>query len=216
MPIRPAIEVTDDGSPTLRHPLSGESYHSTHGAVSESEHVFIGNGLDLCPLHAVRIFEMGFGSGLNAYLTLKAAMREGREVDYTAVELHPVDIGVARLMDYACDPLFVAMHEAPWNVGVEIAPGFTLRKIEGDLEELDLELTFDLVYFDAFSPTCQPELWTAEVFAGIYRRLAPGGALVTYSAKGEVKRALRQAGFEVRRLAGAPGKRHMLRALKQA
>lgn len=212
--IHPQIEITADGSPTLRHPLLGETYHSLNGAVSESEHIFLRGGFDACTANPVSILEVGFGSGLNAYLTLRAGADAGRQVHYTAVELYPVDAQTVASLDWARDALFTALHSAPWGRDCRIADHFTLHKIEGDFADTEFDTTFDLVYFDAFAPDTQPELWSGAVFGKIFASLSPGGSLVTYSAKGDVKRALRGAGFEVRRLPGAPGKRHMLRAIK--
>lgn len=213
--VTPSIETTADGSQTLRHPLTGETYHSVNGAAAESEHVFICNGFEMCGLDHVRLLEAGFGSGLNALLTLRAAERLGRTVEYTAVELYPVSVDVVNEMELAADPIFVRLHEASWGVGRQIVPYFKLRKIEADLAVLEFDITFDLVYFDAFAPDCQPEMWNEEIFAKIFAALSPGGTLVTYCAKGDVKRALRSVGFEVARLQGAPGKRHMVRAMKR-
>lgn len=215
MQIEPQIETTDDGSQTLRHPILGETYHSNRGAMGESQHVFIDNGLKFCELQTVRILEVGFGSGLNGWLTMREAEVCGRQVEYWAVERYPVEIGVARQMQYAEDKMFMRLHEAQWGELQEIEPWFRIKKIEGDLVDTKFDATFDLIYFDAFAPDSQPELWTAEVFRGMYNVLSDSGILVTYSAKGVVKRALREAGFEVSRLAGALGKFHMLRALKE-
>lgn len=211
----PEIVNTSDGSQTLRHAVTGETYHSVNGAVAESMHVFIRNGFEAHAANHVRIFEAGFGTGLNALLTLHAAREAGRSVDYTAVELYPVTPEVASAMTYASNPLFIRMHEVPWGATHEIADGFSLTKIHGDLANMHIDAIFDIVYYDAFAPDSQPELWTEDVFRRIYGLLAPGGILLTYSAKGDVKRALRAAGFEVMRLEGAPGKRHMVRAVKR-
>ena len=214
MEITPIIEQTADGSPTLRHPLSGEAYHSLNGAVTESKHVFIRAGFETCGRNHVRVLEAGFGSGLNALLTLLAAESSGKSVYYTAVELYPVSMRTVAALSYSQDRHFVRLHEAEWGVPTTITDNFTLHKIEADLAKIQFDTTFDVVYFDAFAPDCQPELWTTAIFTSIFDALATGGVLVTYSAKGEVKQALRKAGFEVSRLGGAPGKRHMLRAIK--
>lgn len=212
--IRPAIEITGDGSPTLRHPVTGDAYHSVRGAVGESEHIFIREGFSHSRPSHVRIFEAGFGSGLNAWLTARAAEREGRTVFYEAVERYPVDPQTAGQLSYADDPLFRTLHDAAWNVPVTVNERFTLKKVEAALEDYRFDATFDLIYFDAFAPDTQPGLWSRELFERLYARLAPGGTLVTYSAKGTVKENLRAAGFEVKRLPGALGKRHMVRATK--
>lgn len=210
----PGIVVTADGSHTLRHPVTGDTYHSVNGAVAEAMHVFIRNGFETCEKKHVRILEAGFGSGLNALLTLRAAEESGRSIDYTAIELYPVTSEVVSRMTYADDPLFLRLHETPWGEPHEITPGFTLTKIHDNLANTRFDTIFDIVYYDAFAPDSQPELWTENIFRHIFAALAPGGMLLTYSAKGDVKRALRAAGFDVQRLKGAPGKRHMLRAVK--
>jgi len=187
----------------------------------------------------VRVLEMGFGSGLNAWLTLTEGARTGRRVEYVGVELHPVAEEVAARLGYTDDARFMALHRAPWGVWTEPAEGFRLLKLHTDLAAADFLTTFvsppnaengaggvgsvtannlaagtiDVVYWDAFAPDTQPELWTAELFARVAALVRPGGVLVTYSAKGDVRRALAAAGFAVERLPGALGKRHMLRAV---
>ncbi len=218
--IRPEIIRTEDGSDTLRHPLIGELYHSIRGAEGESDHVFIRAGFDTLDLPTVRILEVGFGSGLNAFLTLVRAQERGIGVVYHAVELYPVDPRTAKEMAFppADHPFygdFIRMHDTPWDVPVRINDHFSLKKIHGSLIGTELGAIFDMVYFDAFSPDVQPELWSEKVFAELFRILEKNGILVTYSSKGDVKRALRAAGFEVHRLPGALGKRHMLKAIKK-
>lgn len=218
-----SIERTGDGSQTLLHPLLGDAYHSLNGAVTESLHVFIDAGLRyyVADRNAdpaapgtdtpVRILEVGFGTGLNALLSAQT----GIPVHYTGLELYPVPRETWQALDYAADPLFGRLHETLWDTPAAITPWFTLHKRQADLVGTQFETTFDVVYMDAFAPTTQPELWTPEMFAKLYAATAPGGVLVTYCAKGEVKRALRAAGYSLRRLPGAPGKRHMLRATKE-
>ena len=212
---RPAIEITEDGSATLRSPqCGGVTYHSTRGAVGESRHVFIENGFLQTGCDSVRILEAGFGTGLNAWLTYLEAARQGRTVEYTAIELYPVPEDVAAELNYTEDERFAAMHSAVWNDWAPIADFFRLQKVQSDLASADFTGVYDLVYFDAFAPADQPELWTEQIFTRIFSVMADAGILVTYSAKGDVKRALRAAGFTVERLPGALGKRHMLKARK--
>ncbi|MDR0955109.1 MAG: tRNA (5-methylaminomethyl-2-thiouridine)(34)-methyltransferase MnmD [Rikenellaceae bacterium] len=218
-PIRPEIVPTEDGSPTLRHPALGEMYHSLRGAVGESEHVFIRAGFDRIEKPHLRIFEMGFGTGLNALLTLRRAHEAGKTVEYLAVERYPVAPEVASALGYESPDnrffdAFEAMHRAPWGEAVEVDPRFRLTKVCGSLPEIEFDAIFDVIYFDAFAPDTQPELWTEAIFRRLYEHTAPGGVLVTYSAKGTVKQALRSAGYRVERLPGALGKRHMIRAVK--
>lgn len=215
MEILPSVELTDDGSQTLRHPFFGDTYHSTHGAVSESLHVFIRNGFDACPKESVRILEVGFGSGLNALLTLQQAEATGKRVEYTAIELYPVAAERLMTLGYADDAMFGAIHDAPWGIKTDVTPRFSLKKDEADLVSTTFDTIFDIIYFDAFSHDTQPEMWGVEVFGKLYSHTIEGGALVTYSSKGVVKHALREAGYEVVRLKGAPGKRHMVKAFKR-
>jgi tRNA U34 5-methylaminomethyl-2-thiouridine-forming methyltransferase MnmC len=217
MDFRPDILPTDDGSHTLRHPLLGDTYHSTRGAVGEAEHVFIRAGFDRVEAPHVRIFEMGFGSGLNALLTARRAREAGKTVDYHAVELYPVAPEVVARLNFS-DDLLHAMHDAPWDEPVRIDDDFLLTKYQKSLAEIDFApgTLFEAIYFDAFSPDTQPELWSVDVFRKLYTHTATGGVLVTYSAKGEVRRALQAAGYAVEKLEGALGKRHMLRAIRKA
>ncbi len=308
------VEITADGSPTLRSPIHGDTYHSLRGAVGEARHVFIEAGFrefigtdsalrhceterrsnpeteagllrDFDPIVAaeqcsalsarrslrenrlrprndvpgsppvegrslsdrecnvagagelkmpgnppggnigcpegagwfnkpIKILEMGLGTGLNAMLTLLEAERTGCRVDYTAVEAHPVPEGTAAKLNYTSDPRFIALHRAPWGEWTEPSEGFRLLKLHSDFENTKLFDSFDVVYWDAFAPDTQPELWTAEIFGRIFSSMNPGGVLTTYSSKGDVRRALQSAGFTVERLPGALGKRHMLRAIK--
>lgn len=199
------IIITDDGSSTLRSPIFGELYHSSRGAVGEAEHVFIRFLHD-----RDRVLEVGFGSGLNAWLAIQTGLR----LTYTTIELYPISIETATKLSYS-SPHFMELHHAPWGVKHKIDERFELLKIEGDL--LDISLTadsFDTIFFDAFAPDIVPEMWSTEIFKKLYMALSPSGQLLTYSAKGSVKQALRAARFEIERLPGALGKRHMIRAIK--
>ncbi|WNJ20189.1 tRNA (5-methylaminomethyl-2-thiouridine)(34)-methyltransferase MnmD [Pontibacter sp. G13] len=212
--------VTKDGSSTLYAPGFDEHYHSIHGAVQESLHVFIQMGLSALPDEGtVRIFEMGFGTGLNALLTY--FHRGNRQVDYVGIEAFPIIWEQAKDLSYAKDMndpdaevVFQRMHEADWEQPVALTEGFTLTKLKTELNQVQAQEPFDLIYFDAFAPNTQPELWTDEVMNLMFQMLRPGGIWVTYSAKSSVRRALIQAGLEVEKLPGPPGKREMLRASK--
>jgi tRNA U34 5-methylaminomethyl-2-thiouridine-forming methyltransferase MnmC len=183
--------------------------------VGESRHVFIERGFLATGCDPVRVLEVGFGSGLNAWLTLLEALRQARTVEYTAVELYPVPQSVAVALGYSSDPRFAAMHAAEWGYPTEICAGFTLHKLNVDVTKEPLSGGgYDVVYFDAFAPDTQPEMWTPQLFETIYGAMNSGGKLVTYSAKGTVRRAMQSAGFAVEKLPGALGKRHMLRATK--
>lgn len=217
------IQLTQDGSHTIAIPGSGITYHSTHGAVQESQHIFIQAGLlPLLYKHSIlQVFEMGFGTGLNALLTLQQAINNNRQINYTAAELYPLAPHEYNTLNY-CDvlaaaqlqPYFTAMHEAPWNKEVLINPVFKLHKIQHSIEGLSLPRKCHLIYYDAFAPGDQPELWTEKIFADMFAMLENNGILVTYSSKGAVRRALQAAGFTVTRLPGPPGKREITRAVK--
>ena len=168
----------------------------------------------------ITIFEMGFGTGLNALLTLLEAERLVQDINYFSVELFPIPVEEACKANYPErlgmeGDQFRAMHSAKWGTAAAIGNRFTLTKINSDLLAIVLPLGIDLVYFDAFDPEAQPELWGEAIFSKIFEAMNPDGVLVTYSSKGIVKEALRAAGFFVQRLAGPPGKRHMVRAIKR-
>ena len=213
---------TDDGSLTLRHAVLGELYHSDRGAVGEAEHVYLRAGLDAVVAttgrRQVAVFEVGFGTGLNAWLTARRAQESRLQIDYHAIDLYQLDDETLRGMDYTDDSRVVRRHAGLWDgIAHEWTEGVSLTKYAADLTTFDftrLAERFDLVYFDAFAPDAQPELWSEEIMGGMFTLLRPGGVLVTYSAKGTVKQALRAAGFEVTRLPGALGKRHMVRAVR--
>lgn len=210
------IEKTDDGSATLFVPELNEHYHSTKGARTESQHIFIDMGLKASEAPAPRILEIGFGTGLNAWLTLEEAERSGRNVHYTGIELYPLEWQMIEQLDYVANKeLFKLLHTAPWEEEVPITPHFTLLKTEVDANKWHTEDSFDLIYFDAFAPEKQPEMWSQELFNRLYVLLNDRGILTTYCAKGVIRRMLQAAGFIVERLPGPPGgKREILRARK--
>ncbi len=218
---KPVIIETADASHTLSVPSLGETYHSRHGAIQESLHVFIKNGFRVTEQSPLRILEVGFGTGLNALLTLTEADREQRSIHYTTVERYPLDtalisrLNYCQLLEEADESLFLRMHALRWNEEHRLTENFTLLKLHEDLTTCHLPGKYDLVYFDAFSAEVQPEMWSPEVFAGISEAMVSGGVLVTYAAKGSVRRALQQTGFRIERLPGPPGKREMIRAVKK-
>jgi len=217
------IRETLDGSQTLYLGELDEHYHSTFGAVQESQHVFIQAGFNQCPQSDIRVLEIGFGTGLNCYLTLLAGLISGKKVWYSAIEKFPIPEEVWGKLIFShhfpdSNPeWFSLIHQAQWNGEAEIHPQFILHKIESDLLDMGWEkLPFvDLVYFDAFSPEKQPELWSRSIFEMIFDRLNSEGILVTYCAKGDVRRILQSVGFVVERIPGPPGKREMIRATKR-
>ena len=216
------IVKTSDGSNTLFVPELDETYHSTHGALQESLHVFIREGLQFrAELKEVSILEVGFGTGLNALLTFIEAANTNKEIQYTSLEAFPLDWEVVERLNYmdlvqseAPAESFKKMHTCDWESYSEISSCFCLRKLKVKLQEVRFENEFDLIYFDAFAPRVQPDLWTEEIFASMYKALKPKGVLVTYCAKGTVKRALKAVGFELQSIPGPPGKREMSRAVK--
>ena len=214
------IIITEDGSTTLYIPELNEHYHSIHGAIQESTHIFIKAGIEYYGQKDIRILEAGFGTGLNAYLSLLRSEELQLPLDYHSVEKYPLPPEEVNRLHYpdqlpAADPgSFAMLHDAPWDCGEQITPLFHLHKYRTDFRSIQFQARFDIVYFDAFNPEVQPHLWTPEVFSRFAQALKPGGILVTYCVKGIVKQALREVGFTLKRLPGHPGKREMLRATK--
>lgn len=210
------IEHTEDGSVTLFVPELNEHYHSVKGARTESQHIFIDRGLKASTASQPHVLEIGFGTGLNALLTLEAAERDKKIVYYTGIELYPLAWEEVNVLGYSDSPLFKKLHTASWGEYVEISPYFTLRKIQGDANALVGGSCFDVIYFDAFAPEKQPEMWNEQLFRSLYVCMNAGGILTTYCAKGAIRRLLQAVGFHVERLSGPPGgKREILRAIKR-
>lgn len=214
-------KITNDGSSTLYASQYEQHYHSIHGAVNESMHVFIEAGLQEIQRkkNTIHILEMGFGTGLNALLAY--VHKENSEIQYTTIEAQPVSLDTAQTLNYPTQiqhlktkDFFIHLHETPWNKWVQLSPSFHIYKYHGLLEDFESSDRFDVVFFDAFAPNAQPELWTPEIFQKIFDHCNDGAILTTYSAKGDVRRALQTAGFKVTKLPGPPGKREMLRGEK--
>lgn len=214
---------TGDGSVTIHLPDWNEQYHSKHGALNEALHVFIETGFnhvlqqELLP--QLHVLEIGFGTGLNALLTLLSAGNHEQKVKYRAIEAYPVSLDEVSKLNYAellkcSSEIFNGMHEVSWGKNHQITDYFSLYKEEQFFSEISAEQEFHLIYFDAFGARVQPELWTEAIFKIMHQALMPKGVLVTYSAKGSVRRAMQAVGFTVERLPGPPGKREMLRATK--
>lgn len=218
------IRQTKDGSNTLYVPTLNEHYHSVHGALQESKHVFIKHGLEhvLQSKKDIKLLEVGFGTGLNAILTFPYALSQAAFIQYDTLEKFPLGPEVVDKLHFdkfilnpELHDTFLQMHACPWDEPVSLIPYFTLQKIHEALEEFyPPDSYYDLVYFDAFAPDKQPELWDDAMFAKLYKATRPGGMLVTYCAKGSFKRSLKAAGFEVEALPGPPGKREMTRGVK--
>ena len=208
-----SVITTDDGSKTVYSGRFGEHYHSTFGAVNESKHVFIEAGYCAIDVNPISVLEIGFGTGLNAWLTLHQAGSLRRKTSYEAIELYPVEESTINSISDDC--IFRNLHSAPWEQAVEITPEFLLRKRKADLlQTVFANNRYDLVYFDAFSPVVQPDMWAKNIFAGLHAVMNQGAVLTTYCAKGDVRRTMQSVGFITERLPGPVGKREMLRATK--
>jgi tRNA U34 5-methylaminomethyl-2-thiouridine-forming methyltransferase MnmC len=210
------ITQSADGSTTLWVPGLDEHYHSIHGALTESQHVFIEAGLKAIGTSTIRILEVGLGTALNARLTFEQAQQDGITITYDALEKFPLtkeEIEAIGLQGMGKEAPFLS---ATPGASTQLTEQFTFRLLVEDLKTFDGEQgSYDLIYFDAFAPSAQPDLWTDAVFENMYGLLKPGGALVTYCAKGAVKRSMKAAGFEVEALPGPPRKREMTRAWKR-
>lgn len=217
------IVITEDGSSSLRRKDLGEGYHSTHGAIAESEHIFINSGLRYFhqqhPKKRINILEIGFGTGLNAILSLDFAIRQNQEIYYETVEKYPLGNDIISSLNYGKiigkEEEFLRIHSVAWNKEVEISKNFSLKKIDSAAEEINYkEDFFDIIYFDAFAPAFEEKLWQETMFSKLYASLKEKGILSTYCCKGDVKRALKSSGFIIEKLPGPKGKREILRALK--
>ncbi len=211
---------TKDGSSTLYSPTFNEHYHSVFGAINESKHVFIEAGFNFLNLPSIKIFEIGFGTGLNALLTYLESAKKEITVEYTGIELYPVTQDVIQQLNYTqflsdeAKKTFDQFHEVSWNKKIEISNHFHLTKIKADFNDYLFTEKYNLIFFDAFAPEKQPALWSHQNFTKIYEAMDTHGVLTTYSSKGLVKQNLRNVGFQLERLPGPEGKRHMLRAVK--
>ena len=223
------IITTADGSTTIHLTEWNEHYHSKHGAIQEAYHVFIKNGLDyICHPELVSesppttaILEIGFGTGLNAFITLLEAERNKVDIDYVGVEAYPVSMEEVKQLNYPQQLheegkafLFEELHNLSWEDKHQISENFWLTKQQRFFSEIADQNKYNIIYFDAFGARVQPELWSEDIFKIMYNALKPNGILVTYAAKGSVRRAMLSVGFKVEKLPGPPGKREMLRAQK--
>tara|TARA_R110000868_G_scaffold291085_3_gene551428 strand:- start:6734 stop:7417 length:684 start_codon:yes stop_codon:yes gene_type:complete len=222
------IVITGDGSSTIHLPEWDEQYHSKHGAIQEAYHVFIKHGLQFfldCNMDfdkPISILEIGFGTGLNAFITMLESEKLGISTDYTGIEAYPVVMDEIHQLNYPTqlhvtngDKLFELLHLSHWDTQQQTVPYFTLNKQKKFFSEIKDTNAYNLIYFDAFGARVQPELWTESIFQKMYNALKDNGVLVTYSAKGSVRRAMQAVGFKVEKLPGPPGKREMLRATKR-
>jgi len=213
--------MTEDGSHTLFNEQFGEHYHSTFGAIQESSHIFIHGALDKFENKqpSIHILEIGFGTGLNALLTMLWADKNGQQIHYYGLEAYPISLEKARSLNYhkklqIDQDLFLSLHQVSDEL-LRISDNFTLVKEINTLENVSFsKVKYDVIYFDAFSPDVQPELWTDEIFQKLFNVIKEGGILTTYSCKGIVKRTMKSAGFQIEKLPGPPGKREFLRATR--
>ncbi len=212
---------TLDGSTTIHLTDWDESYHSKHGAIQEAYHVFIQNGLSTFNCQPVCILEIGFGTGLNAFITYLEGKKSNQKIDYYGVEAYPISPEEILQMNYVTElnatsesEVFKLMHDCEWEINKDISTLFSLTKRKQFFEQISDEDQFDLIYFDAFGYRVQPELWSTEIFRKMYKSLKSEGTLVTYAARGVVKRSMIEVGFKVEKLPGPPGKREMFRATK--
>jgi tRNA U34 5-methylaminomethyl-2-thiouridine-forming methyltransferase MnmC len=215
--------ITSDGSHTFFMPEINEYYHSHHGAIQEALHVFIKNGLHQFVDHKeITIFEVGFGTGLNALLTCLESEKSKLKINYIGLEAFPLEVDEYADLNFAtsiedknASVYFEKIHSAKWEEKTTISDNFSILKLKNTLENIVLaENSLDLIFFDAFGPRVQPEMWTIELFQKLYEALKTGGVFVTYCAKGQVKRDLKSVGFTLETLAGPPGKREMIRCGK--
>ena len=214
------IVQTADGSNTLFSERHNAHYHSLNGALQESVHIFLKNGYEYLSINPTYILEVGFGSGLNAALTASKAIDIKCNTSYTGIELYPLKDDILSKLNYNSilnkqeSEAWEKIISTKWDVEEQINEFFLLNKVHGDLTEMSLQKKYNIIYFDAFAPDDQPELWTVNIFEKLYRATSNNGVLVTYCSKGIVKQALRAVGHKVERLAGPPGKRHMIRATR--
>ena len=215
------ILKTLDGSTTIHLPDWNESYHSKYGAIQEAYHVFIQNGLNTFNSQPVCILEIGFGTGLNAFITYLESKKSNQKIDYYGVEAYPISSEEIFQLNYVSElnvvsesEVFKLIHECEWEINNKISALFSLTKRKQFIEQINDHDKFDLIYFDAFGYRVQPELWSTDIFRKMYKSLKSKGTLVTYAAKGVVKRSLIEVGFKVEKLPGPPGKREMFRATK--
>lgn len=225
----PELIITADGSHTLYVKELNEHYHSTFGAIQESQHIFMESGFNFIKnnITEINILEVGFGTGLNALLTLINSAKNKITVNYTAMEAFPLKKEIYEKLNYVSllrsaeayanynyEEMFLNLHTLDWNTSINFNDLFKFKKIQALIQDYQTDATFDLIYFDAFAPDIQPELWTENVFCILYKSLNFGGVLITYSCKGSVRRALKSAGFIVTKIPGPAGKREITRAMK--
>lgn len=221
------VIITRDGSHSLYVPRLDETYHSSYGAITESEHIFIQAGLEYfhqrhSGQNSLTVFELGFGTGLNALLTYRYAFRNHLHLKYFSIESEPLPVDFALGLNYPerlafedSRKIFRALHESPWNGKIMISDFFLLEKIHQKIENYqNPHALAEIIFYDAFAPGVQPDVWDKKILAGMYDLLKAEGVLVTYCVQGQFRRDLKAAGFHVEKLPGPPGKKEIVRALK--
>lgn len=213
--------TTSDGSHSLYITALDETYHSRHGAIQEAYHVFIKSGLEQLTIKSINILEIGLGTGLNCFITFLEAKKKNLNINYTGIEAYPITKIEVKSLNYTkqlnasiYQDIFDSIHDSKWDKKTKLSERFSLTKKRKKFQDIRVKNSYHLIYFDAFGPRVQPELWTEAIFQKMFDALLENGVLVTYSAKGSVRRTLQNIGFEVERLPGPPGKREMLRAIK--
>ena len=224
--MKPSLQIieTGDGSHTIYNTTLDETYHSRHGAVQESKHVFVQEGLGFyvsqhSDKQKVSILEVGLGTGLNALLTADFCDQQNVEISYLGLEPFPVDEQLINSLNYSKDAeisrsILQKIHKGPWEEPISITDNFSITKSEIRIQDLNTETRFDVCFFDAFAPSKQPEMWQKANLERVYDHLLPDGIIVTYCAKGQFKRDLKEVGFSVQSIPGPPGKREMIRGVK--
>ncbi|PCJ25274.1 MAG: SAM-dependent methyltransferase [Flavobacteriales bacterium] len=216
------LKITADNSHTLFVKALNETYHSTNGAIQESKHIFIEAGLRYFNNSKLNVLEIGFGTGLNAFLTLLEASKQKIDINYIAIEAFPLEEKIIQQLNYVNvlnsnaeeTKWFFRLHKVEWERKQKITDNFILNKVKIELDQFEATEQFNVIYFDAFGPQVQPEMWTKPIFENMYSCLSKNGVLVTYCAKGSVKRTLKAVGFKLEALPGPPGKREITRAIK--
>jgi len=214
----PQIQFTADGSHTLYIPEMEEHYHSVNGAVQESLHVYIEAGLNQCKKKTINVLEFGFGTGLNAFLTIIEAEKRKLKVNYTSVEKYPLPASVTNQLNYTKEfpekfqTCFEKIHACEWDIFIKISDNFRIKKLQTDFFDFQFENSYDVIFYDAFAPDKQPDVWSQDIFNKIFEYSNPESILTTYCAKGNIRRMMQMAGFSMERIPGASGKREMLRA----
>ena len=214
------LQLTADGSHTLYVPEIEEHYHSVNGAIQEALHVYIEAGLNQCKKQIINVLEFGFGAGLNAFLTLIEVEKRNLKVNYTTIEKYPLPIFVANQLNYSkgfsekIQTCFAKIHSCEWENFVNISDNFQIKKVQTGFFDFKFEDKYDVIFYDAFAPDKQSDVWSQDIFNKIFEHTNPEGILTTYCAKGNIRRMMQTAGFLVERIPGPPGKREMLRARK--